>query len=405
MREEEVDRLLAWWDERLHRIDENLIALEGDPTYQMLSGSLRQLTGVTRTRVGPALDALGELFLRREALSRVVARARELRSELGFFGKEEKLVEIATLLRGPSIKVAVRELPLTRRNLLDEARSEVLLPPEQVLGEMIGAYQLARDAVGAVAEAWARLEPGLADVERRVAELSAEARALGHEAASELRVRAMTEDLARIRRLVSTDPLAVTASVDTDIAPRVEALGRELHELGAHKTSVGQGLARTDAVLAKIAETEREAKEAATRAEREFIGIGPQVAAPLEETARGLPEWREKIRAAASAAHWKAADVGLARWFAAAETVLSAHQEVIKAVAAAHERKTELAGRLSARQAQARALVSRGVDLPGELADFACAADAVLRERPLDLAKAAREVERYEAALLRVSRP
>jgi hypothetical protein len=404
MREEEVDRLLLSWDERLHRIDENLIALEGDPTYQMLSGSVRQLMGATRTRVGPALDALVELFQRREALTQVVARARELRGELGFFGKEEKLVEIANLLQGPSIKVAVRELPLTRRNLLDEARSEILLPPEQVLGEMIGAYQMARDAVGAVAEAWARLEPRLADLERRVGELSAEARALGQESACEARVRAMVDDLARIRVLVSSDPLSVTATVDADVAPRIEALGRELHELGAHKASAAAGLARTDALLAKIGETERAAREVASLADREFVAIRPAATAPLEETARGLPEWREKIRAAASAGHWKAADVGLVRWFAAAEAVLAAHEDVLKAVAAARERRTELLGRLSARQAQARALVSRGVEAPPELAELARSADAALRQRPLDLAKAAREVERYEAVLLGVSR-
>ena len=49
MREEEVDQLVVAWDERLRRIDENLIALEAEPTYQMLSGGARAtLAGKTR---------------------------------------------------------------------------------------------------------------------------------------------------------------------------------------------------------------------------------------------------------------------------------------------------------------------------------------------------------------------
>jgi hypothetical protein len=63
--QEQVDGLLAFWDERLKRVDENLIALESEPTYQVLAGAgvqKAELSGVTRERVVPAPAALGELF-------------------------------------------------------------------------------------------------------------------------------------------------------------------------------------------------------------------------------------------------------------------------------------------------------------------------------------------------------
>ena len=60
-----VDQRLAAWAERLVRMNDNLLALEAEPTFQMLSGTAgtrAPLDGITATRVSPALDALAELF-------------------------------------------------------------------------------------------------------------------------------------------------------------------------------------------------------------------------------------------------------------------------------------------------------------------------------------------------------
>ena len=106
---EQADELLSAWDERLRRVDENLLALEGDATYQMLAGRAGRrasLEGVTRAQVDPALDAVGQLFDDRERLRVVIDRARELRaglSSMTFWGKDEKLRELERLLSGRSI--------------------------------------------------------------------------------------------------------------------------------------------------------------------------------------------------------------------------------------------------------------------------------------------------------------
>src|SRR5262249_53534943 len=98
---ERIDQLLVAWEERLRPVDENLVALEGEPTYQIpatgAGGKRAPLDGVTKTRVYPVLDALGELFEHRERLTEVLERAKEIResiSSLAFWNTDEKLAEI-----------------------------------------------------------------------------------------------------------------------------------------------------------------------------------------------------------------------------------------------------------------------------------------------------------------------
>src|SRR5215813_5736457 len=82
---EEIDQALAEWHERLRHVDENLLALDDQPTYRRLEGTAgapAPLEGVTRERVAPALAAMRELFLQRSRLNGVLARAAALRKGL-----------------------------------------------------------------------------------------------------------------------------------------------------------------------------------------------------------------------------------------------------------------------------------------------------------------------------------
>ncbi len=108
---EAVDRALQEWEERLRRVDESLLALEGEPTYEMLApraAPRAPLEGETKQRVAPALDALTDLFEHRGRLTEVLERAKELRasmSGMAFWGSDEKEREIQALLYGPSIEL------------------------------------------------------------------------------------------------------------------------------------------------------------------------------------------------------------------------------------------------------------------------------------------------------------
>ena len=82
---DQIDELLLAWDERLRRMDENLVALESEAIYQILAGKAGKRTaleGLTKQRVGPALDAVTELFENRERLTAIVETAKEVRGSM-----------------------------------------------------------------------------------------------------------------------------------------------------------------------------------------------------------------------------------------------------------------------------------------------------------------------------------
>ena len=51
---DQIDLLLAAWDERLRRMDENLVALESEAIYQILAGQGGQARPRSRARPGSA---------------------------------------------------------------------------------------------------------------------------------------------------------------------------------------------------------------------------------------------------------------------------------------------------------------------------------------------------------------
>ncbi len=62
--------------------------------------------------------------------------------------------------------------------------------------------------------------------------------------------------------------------------------------------------------------------------------------------------------------------------------------------------RTELAGRLSARRAQAKALWERGAKVDVGIEKLAAEAEALLKKRPTPLAQVAKLLEAYEAAVV-----
>lgn len=156
---EEVDRALADWQARLQHIDQNLVDLEEEPVHRRLQSARDRLEGATRDRVVPALAAMDELFGQRSLLVDVLDRATSLRASVNRRRPGQALVEIESLLRGPSIALPTVETPLARRSLLDAAETTSSISLDQLLGAMVASFEQARDVVAAVAEAWRRLEP------------------------------------------------------------------------------------------------------------------------------------------------------------------------------------------------------------------------------------------------------
>lgn len=405
-----VDQRLAAWAERLLRMDDNLLALEAEPTFQMLSGTAGKrapLDGITAARVTPALDALAELFEHRQRLTDVLDRAKEIRasvSALAFWERNDKLAEIDRLLDGASVKMSARPTPLSQRGLLDPAAHDVAFVPEALLEAMVRAFDLARDAVTAVARAWKTLEPEIEHTEREVAEL----RRVAHELWSDPKTVAgelaqLEGELAEARRRVAVDPLGVSGSIERALAPRVIALRQQLQEQKSARDGVSAALRRTLDLQRELSQAHERAKTAVANVRNEFTEL-PRAGKPLEEPVlSGLSSWREKLESTAHAGRWSSAQVGLARWIDAATGYVAAERAIGVAVDALISKRTELSGRLSARRAQMQALVARGLVPAPDVESHARQAEALLAARPTPLREATAELETYEAAVIELA--
>lgn len=406
---EGVDGLLSAWEQRLRRMDENLIALESEEAYQRLAGVAGRraaLLGATAAQVLPALDAVTDLFHQREQLAEVVARARAARasiSALTFWDRDEKLALVVRLLRAPSIEVGVRATPLAELGLLDEAVSEVRVEPEVLLAEMVRTFDRARDVILTTARAGRLLGAAIEAIELEIQALRALSARHGDSEATELAAAELA--LTELARLAQLDPLGCVAKPEKPSIPGLAAIRARLADADAAARRVASALDDARALGKALREIHARAVAAFAAASRAIEDAAGSLVTPLDDAQLGgLDAWLEKLTTTAAAHRVAAAEVGLARF---RETVLGylAHdRRAIEDADAAVSARAELQGRLEARRAQAVALTARaGVD-PAPLEARARDADLLVRAHPLPLARARRAVEAYEAAVVALGR-
>ena len=164
---EQIDQLAADWKAKVNFVSQNLIDLHGCTTYQRLAGQDRTpktpLKGITQSLVTPALEAMNELFQHFKLLLNTLNRAAKLRKQIPrFLASEQKIQEIEQILIKPSIQLSSVQTPLAHRGLLTPGETANAIAPEKLLMVMKNAFQVAKDRVLAVDEAWLRLEPTLA---------------------------------------------------------------------------------------------------------------------------------------------------------------------------------------------------------------------------------------------------
>jgi hypothetical protein len=393
---DKIDQALADWQERLRRVDENLVALEADPTCQLLEHT--PLEGVTQARVSPALAATRELFECRSLLHDMLARATTLRGSVSrLWPSERTLAEIEELLRGRSIRFPPVQTPLAQRGLLTAAEREEAISPEDLLAAMLGAFEVARDAVMAVDGAWTRLYPTVEAAQREVESVQRLAASLGEEAGDELA--AARAEVEALRQRIARDPLGAEGELDGGLSPRLRGLRDRLRALAEPREQVTSGRERARALLNELQDVHAAGRECFERCRRE-IERPPGLTEPPEHgVVDGLTSWLETLEAAVGGGRWQAAQVGLARWLEAAERGLAGERAAYAANAAPLAMRDELIGRLSARRAQLRALMVRGVALDPELDVRAAELEELLRRRPTPLSEAATQVGEYEAHL------
>ena len=399
---DDIDRSLTAWKARLQRIDDNLVALETNPSCMLLERAGESgLEGATQARVVPALAAMRELFAQRSLLDDVLDRAAGLRKSLNRVWPGDSLQEIERLLLGPSIALPPVETPIARRGLLDTAETTSIISPDQLLGAMVASFEQARDAVAAVDEAWARLTP---EAERAAAEatrLQQVAAGLGQDASAPLG--AIRAQLEAVRAQIARDPLGAAGALTNEVAAGLQQLAGQLSGApdppasGPLRPRSGPGPPPGPAgpptngpAMPTVA--------ARTRSRRRR----PTHPARCPSTPAGSRASRNGSRP--STPPWPRADgppprIGVTRWLAAAQEVLADEETVERTSSAPLDRRDELLGRLSARRQQARTLLARGRPADPGLEPLAQRADDLLHRTPVPLADAAEAVVAYEARL------
>ncbi len=384
----ELDRLLVEWDRRIERMDENLFALEEEPTYRtMIDPPTRaRLSGETREVIERAAETLAELFVDRDRLRRVVEEARELRTEIGFFGDDAKVEAIRQLLYGASIVIDRRATTLGARTLLGPRAVEDTVTPSALVTRMASGFEKARRDIAEMGAAWHEVEMELADLEQQ-------ARGLVDDASPD--VGDLRAEVARLRSELVTDPLGARA--------RVRAAASRLRDLRAQ---LDDDVARGDRVRARLTQS----SERLQLLRSTLAGASPPLPSPAA-TLDDLTVWRERLEVTVREGRLQPAAIGLERWHAALDLELARVLRVIEEAKADVARCDELRGRLSARRAQASALLARSSSPAAvvaatkeQLDELARVAAAFLAETPVPLDRLEESVAAYERAVTTLTR-
>ncbi len=396
-----IEQLLGRWDERLRRIDDNLLALEGDPSYAMVAvpGGRERFDGRSRQRVAGALESIDTLFADQLRLQRVVeqAHAAVAAARRSRWGRDEHIAQAEALLLGPSLTRPVGPTPLDQRSLLDGTTRGYAVTPDALLSEMTRRFAEARDALVEVAAAWQLHEPAMNRIEQRLSRLDEVATRLGVGPGGIDGLVALRSEVARVHARVARDPLDAPAAFEAQLVTRfvlVESAAMAAEARWRHATEALAGVARSlDGLGARHA-----AVATQWRALRESTELGTAAAAivPAASDLAGLVATLDRWRAPGG---WQQVAGEVAGWQREVRAFVERLDRAAARGAALTAAGDDLGGRLAARRAQLAALRGRGVELPAGLEAWADEVQALLGRRPRALGRAAARLDALERAL------
>jgi hypothetical protein len=392
---QQIDTALAAWNGRLEAVAGNLLWLQNDVTYQMLTGSggaaRVNLSGETAARVDPALATVRNLFSHFDMLRSTVDRAADIRKGLPAFfgfgaGSGQRLGEMATLLFGRSIQLPMTAIPAGQRTLLSGSRTTQDLSPEEALQAMTAAFAAARDAVVAVDQAWRKLAEGIDRTETQLAGINAPSTGATASLAD------IHRRLQAIRKALSTDPFRALDELTRQVEPKLAEVVKEAEAAERTRRELLQARAQLEAL-----ETLHRDSVQASEQLRAKVVAGPSLpGAPEEAGIVRLRGWLDQLDCRCAEGAFQQVATGLQHWRAAAQACGDTERSANGAIRATLHMRSELRGRLDALKAKARA---RGVSEEAGIAGIARQTEDLLAIRPTHLGNAAAAVAAYAQAL------
>lgn len=345
----------------------------------------------------PALEAMNELFQHFDLLIQTINQAFELRKQLPvFWSSEQKIREIEQILTGASIQLAVVQIPLAQRGLLTAAKTANAIAPIELLAAMTSVFEVAKNAVLAVDEAWLHLETTLANAEAEIQSLQRLANSLGQGSFSELS--AARQKIIALRVKIESDPLGVSTNFDSEVKPLISRVKAALEESIRQENEIREKFAIARHLLSQLTELHHQA-ETAFLESREKIADSSTLQTPIEqEQIDALSQWLTRLETKFGENFLNPIRIGLENWTAKVKVYIAAEERAYAANKAPLELRAELRGRLDALQAKA---LARGMAEDATLSQLAADAKRLLYIRPTPLEKAAELVTQYEKALNR----
>lgn len=396
---EQIDQLLADWKQKVNVIGQNLIDLHGLPTYQRLAGQYpyppAQLTGITQTRVSPALEAMNELFQHLDLLNQTIEQASQLRKQLPrFLASDQKIQEIEQLLTTPSIQLSIVPTPLAQRGLLSAAETAEAIAPEKLLMVMTNAFQVAKNVVLAVDAAWLNLEPSLSAAEAEIISLQIDAERLNQGSLSELL--AVQKAIASLRFSLDCDPLGVSSNFDQEIKPKLAQVRTTLQQLVAQKRQIQDKITVAHNYLTIL--TKLQTANSTAYAESQIkVSNHSSLQKPLaQEQIEALRLWLTRLETKFHEGLLNPVSIGLENCLTKLKQDIATEEQAYQMNLAPIETRKELRGRLDALKAKA---LARGLVEDTILVELAQTAKQLLYTRPTDLEKAAELISQYEKRL------
>jgi len=396
MSREDVDAQLLRLDAEGGRISDALAELTDNSGYKMLESA--PLRGTTARRWQAASDRLAALWDDYTAYQDVVNRAREIRGRR-VKPRSEELAAITELLRGRSITLSVKAVPLAERSLLGPSTIVDTVTLDGAVQRMNTHYQAAADVVSEAEAAWNTLF-GLADpIQQKLKDLILAVREVGDRALATATA-GVGDEYAAMRKEIFADPLGLSAP-GSAFRGRLDAVRGEIDALAATvagaadlRSGFDQRIAGLLRAVERIDEAEA-AQLAAAREVREKIltgplppptGLGPALRARLGALSglRDREQWTRLSEEATALA-------------SALEAGLAAANRTREAITGLLDRREELRARLAAYRVRAARL---GAAENQSLEASYQTAYELLWTRPCDLAAATRALAGYQKAVL-----
>ncbi|MER5735120.1 hypothetical protein ABT117_05510 [Streptomyces sp. NPDC002262] len=400
MDRDEVDRALARLGAEHKAVEDSLLALQDHAGRRLLEGA--GLTGTTRERWAETERAITVLWSCFDAYTAALREAREIRSRRKWPNREE-LAELTERLRGETVHVpggAGERALLAERFTLDG-----------LVRRMNELYASSLDVVVTADAVWSALPARIDLLAAELGRTRSLAHSVGvrpgeHPAGDELE--SITAELAELRSLVVTDPLAFWRPAAGSSAPgggrpdtvrydraalALEDVRREVEAVLAVRQDSEERLLRLRDVLSRADRTLAEARVArgevlAKIAASEVPAVsGPPTA--LQERLQAAAEYRRH-------ALWHRLSPLLDALEREAEEELLRARDSLTAVTAPLAVRAELRGRLDAYRAKATRL--GGAEDP-VLTERYDTARRMLWSAPCDLRAAEQAVLRYQGAV------